>query len=90
MPVFHIDKVMEAILEMIDEGIHVIDMDGKTIFYNQIAASHDGMSVEEVLGVPLLQAFPELTEHSSTLLRVIQTGKPIYHHEQSYVNHSWK
>lgn len=86
MPVFHIDKVMEAILEMIDEGIHVIDMDGKTTYYNKIAASHDGMSVEEVLGVPLLQAFPELTIHSSTLLRVIQTGKPIYHHEQSYVN----
>ena len=62
MPVFHTDKVMEAILEMIDEGIHVIDMDGKTIFYNQVAASHDGMSVEEVLGVPLLQAFPELTD----------------------------
>ena len=86
MPVFHMDKVMETILEMVDEGIHVIDMDGKTIFYNGIAASHDGMSVEEVLEVPLLQAFPELTVHSSTLLRVIQTGKPIYHHEQSYVN----
>ena len=86
MPVFHTDKVMEAILEMIDEGIHVIDMDGKTIFYNQVAASHDGMNIAEVLGVPLLQAFPELTEHSSTLLRVIQTGKPIYHHEQSYIN----
>ena len=86
VPVFHIDKVMEAILEMIDEGIHVIDMEGKTIFYNQITASHDGMNVAEVLGVPLLQAFPQLTEQSSTLLRVIRTGKPIYNHEQSYIN----
>lgn len=86
VPVFHIEKVMEAILEMIDEGIHVIDMEGKTIFYNQIAASHDGMNVAEVLGVPLLKAFPQLTEQSSTLLRVIHTGKPIYNHEQSYIN----
>lgn len=77
---------MEAILEMIDEGIHVIDLEGKTIFYNHVAASHDGMNVSEVLGVPLLQAFPGLTGQSSTLLRVIGTGKPIYHHEQSYVN----
>ena len=77
---------MEAILEMIDEGIHVIDLEGKTIFYNHVAASHDGMNVSEVVGVPLLQAFPGLTKQSSTLLRVIGTGKPIYHHEQSYVN----
>lgn len=86
MPVVHLDLVMEAILETIDEGIHVIDLDGKTILYNHIAASHHGMNVNEVLGLPLLQAFPELTEHSSTLLQVIQTGKPIYHNEQSYVN----
>lgn len=86
MPVFHMNQILEAILEMMDEGIHVIDMEGKTIFYNLIAASHDGMNVSEVLGVPLLQAFPNLTEQSSTLLRVIQTGKPIYHQEQSYMN----
>jgi arginine utilization regulatory protein len=86
VPAYHSEKVMEAILEMIDEGIHVIDLESKTIFYNHIAASHDGMKVSEVLGIPLLQAFPALTESSSTLLRVIQTGKPIYHNEQSYVN----
>ncbi|WP_180954476.1 sigma-54-dependent Fis family transcriptional regulator [Bacillus sp. V5-8f] len=79
-------KVLEAILSSIDEGIHVIDMNGLTIFYNAVAASHDGMEVSEVLGRPLLEAFPSLTRHSSTLLNVVKTGKPIAFKEQSYVN----
>ncbi|MFJ7678256.1 sigma-54 interaction domain-containing protein [Peribacillus sp. NPDC097198] len=83
---FNTNQVLEAILASIDEGIHVIDLKGQTIFYNEVAANHDGMKVEEVLGKPLLEAFPSLNHKSSTLLRVIQSEKPIYHHRQSYVN----
>ncbi|USK58460.1 sigma-54 interaction domain-containing protein [Peribacillus asahii] len=86
MSVSYSEKILEAILASIDEGIHVIDLEGNTIFYNEVAAANDGMKVSEVLNVPLLQAFPSLTEKSSTLLQVIQTGKPIYHKEQSYMN----
>lgn len=78
--------MLTAILKGIDEGIHVVDRNGKTIFYNEIAAKHDGMSVREVLGKPLLTAFPSLTEQTSTLLKVMQTNKPIYDQTQSYVN----
>ena len=40
---FNTSEVLEAILETIDEGIHVIDPKGQTIFYNGVAANHDGM-----------------------------------------------
>lgn len=79
-------EVLSAILKSIDEGIHVVNTDGKTIFYNEVAARHDGMDVKEVQGRHLLDAFPSLTENSSTLLRVIKTGKPIYNQTQVYVN----
>lgn len=79
-------EVLTAILKGIDEGIHVVDINGKTIFYNAIAAKHDGMSVEEVLGKPLLTAYPSLSQQSSTLLKVMKTKKPIYNQPQSYVN----
>ncbi len=79
-------EVLSAILQGIDEGIHVVDMNGTTIYYNEIAAKHDGMSVEEVLGKPLLIAFPSLSAHTSTLFKVIKTNKPIYNRTQSYVN----
>jgi arginine utilization regulatory protein len=79
-------EVLAAILKSIDEGIHVVNTEGKTIFYNEVAARHDGMKVEEVLGKHLFEAFPSLTVDSSTLLQVIQTGRPIYHQTQVYLN----
>lgn len=83
---FNTSEVLEAILQTIDEGIHVIDPKGQTIFYNEVAANHDGMKRSEVLGKPLLEAFPSLNHKSSTLLRVIKSEKPIYNYSQSYVN----
>ncbi len=79
-------EVLTAILKGIDEGIHVVNTEGKTIFYNDVAAKHDGMDVKEVQRKHLIDAFPSLTEESSTLLKVIKTGKPIYNQTQVYMN----
>ncbi|MBI0576006.1 sigma 54-interacting transcriptional regulator [Neobacillus cucumis] len=79
-------EVLTAILKSIDEGIHVVNTNGETIFYNEVAAKHDGMDVKEVQGKHLFDAFPSLTEESSTLLKVIKTKKPIYNQTQVYVN----
>ncbi|XJZ25852.1 sigma-54 interaction domain-containing protein [Bacillota bacterium Lsc_1132] len=80
------NEVLAAILKSIDEGIHVVNTDGKTIFYNEVAAGHDGMAINEVLEKPLLEAFPSLTRETSTLLKVMKTGKPIYNQTQVYIN----
>ncbi len=79
-------EVLEAILTSIDEGIHVINTKGDTIFYNKVAAERDRMKVEEVLGEPLIQSFPSLNRHTSTLLKVIEKGEPIKDKRQSYMN----
>ncbi|MFS0863240.1 sigma-54 interaction domain-containing protein [Fredinandcohnia sp. 179-A 10B2 NHS] len=75
-----------AILDSIDEAIHVVNKEGITIFYNQVAANHDGLNKEEVLGKHILEVFPSLSEESSTLLKVIQTKQPIFHQPQTYKN----
>jgi len=77
---------LSAILQGIDEGIHAVNLSGETIFYNEIAAEHDGLSVDEVIGKSILEVFPSLSRHSSTLLKVILTKEPIYNQQQSYVN----
>ncbi|MFE8702087.1 sigma-54 interaction domain-containing protein [Cytobacillus sp. FJAT-54145] len=79
-------EVLTAILTEIDEGIHVVDTDGITIFYNEVAAKHDGLTVEEVLGKPLLDVFPSLNEDTSTLLKVLKTKTTIMNQAQSYTN----
>ena len=50
-------QVIEAILGSIDEAIHAVDENGITIFYNSVAAKHDGSKIEKVLGKHLLEAF---------------------------------
>jgi arginine utilization regulatory protein len=79
-------ETLKAILKTIDEGIHVVGANGMTIFYNDVAASLDGLSTEEVHNYHVLDAFPSLTKETSTLLKVIQTGKPLYNQHQSYTN----
>jgi arginine utilization regulatory protein len=80
------EEMLKAILNTIDEGIHVVDADGVTIFYNQVAAAHDNLSVDEVIGRPILEVFPSLNKETSTLLKVIETGQAIVNQQQTYTN----
>ncbi|RSK45418.1 sigma-54 interaction domain-containing protein [Bacillus canaveralius] len=80
------NEVLTAILKSIDEGIHAVDTAGYTIFYNEVAARHDGLKISEVLGRPLLSVFPSLNERTSTLLKVAKTRQPIINQTQTYVN----
>lgn len=85
------NEVLAAILKSIDEGIHVVNTEGITIFYNEVAAKHDGLEVDEVLGKPLLEVFPSLSTETSTLYKVLNTKKPIFNQPQTYMNkHSVK
>ncbi|PEE40795.1 sigma-54 interaction domain-containing protein [Bacillus pseudomycoides] len=79
-------EVIEAILGSIDEAIHAVDENGITIFYNTVAAKHDGSKIENVLGKHLLEAFPSLSRETSTLMKVLNTKKPILHQVQRYQN----
>ena len=66
-------EVIEAILGSIDEAIHAVDENGITIFYNSVAAKHDGSKIEKVLGKHLLEVFPSLSRETSTLMKVLDT-----------------
>ncbi|WP_281269301.1 sigma-54 interaction domain-containing protein [Ammoniphilus oxalaticus] len=77
---------MTAILGTIDEGIHAVNAQGYTIYYNQFAAQLDGLEQEEVLGKHLLEIFPSLNVQTSTLLKAIELEEPIYNQHQRYMN----
>jgi arginine utilization regulatory protein len=79
-------EMLQAILSSIDEGIHVINASGETIYYNHVIAELDSLAEEEVIGKHILDVFPSLDSHTSTLLQVIQSGKPIVNQPQTYTN----
>ncbi len=74
-----------TMLNTVDEAIHVVNRDGVTVFYNHAAADLDLLDPKEVIGRPILEVYPSLTAETSTLLRVLRTGKPMLNEQQTYV-----
>ncbi|OPJ56785.1 sigma-54 interaction domain-containing protein [Alkalithermobacter paradoxus] len=78
--------LMQKILHYIEDGVHVIDKDGNTIVYNRAMAELEGMKKEDVLNKPLLEVFRSLDSETSTLLKVMESGKSIKNKKQVYLN----
>ena len=78
------------VLEIANEGIHLVNEDGVTVIYNKAASEFDGLSPNEVIGRHLLDVFPSLTHDSSTLLRVLRSGVPEIARQQTFSNYKGK
>lgn len=75
-----------TILNSIDEGIHVVNRDGQTVFYNPTMAKMEGMDYNQVINSDVLALFPSLTPETSTILRALRTKEPVYDLVQTYYN----
>ncbi|WP_425446246.1 sigma-54 interaction domain-containing protein [Dethiothermospora halolimnae] len=75
------------ILDYIDEGIHIIDKNGKIIYYNKFATKLDEIDDDKAVGRHILEIYPSLSYDTSTLLQVMKTGKPIFDVEQTFINY---
>lgn len=80
------NHILKSILNLADVAVHLVDCGGITRFYNNVAAEMDGMKPEEVLGRHILEVYPSLTLESSSLLKVLETGKPVLNQQQTVVN----
>ncbi|SDW18696.1 sigma-54-dependent Fis family transcriptional regulator [Paenibacillus sp. CF384] len=81
-----VSDYFEKILNTIDVGVHFIDQEGNTVFYNDKMAEIDGLDREQVLGKNILHLYPSLTQETSTLEKVLQTGQQLPAHIQTYFN----
>lgn len=75
-----------TILNSIDEGIHVVNKLGQTVFYNPTMAKLEGMDYSQVINKDVLALFPSLTPETSTILRALRTREPVYDQVQTYYN----
>lgn len=79
-----------VIKDHMHDGIMQVDESGIIVFCNKKAAVLDGIEIEDVLGKPLLSVYPSLNRNTSTLLKVLQNGRPIYNIEQTFVTYHGK
>ena len=70
------------------DGITVIDTSGTILFTVKFNPKfHEEIDEnEKIIGLNLFNAFPMLDERSSTLFKVMKTGKPIYRAKQKIVD----
>ncbi len=87
---FLTEENLKLILNALDEGIHIVDEDGRTVFYNKKVSEIDGLEQDEVLGENIFQAYPSLTFETSTLLQTLKKGEPIDNIQQSFINNKGK
>lgn len=79
-------ELLDVIIDYVDEGIHVIDKNGRTVIYNKAMEGLEGLKVSEVIDKNILEVFPSLNENTSTLYRVMKSREPMLERYQSYIN----
>lgn len=77
---------LEFVLNHIEEAVQVVNHEGITIYYNQIATEMDGLHPSEVLGKHILQVYPSLTLETSSVMHVLKTWQPVLNQQQTIVN----
>ncbi|HCC33416.1 MAG TPA: sigma-54-dependent Fis family transcriptional regulator [Clostridiales bacterium] len=73
-----------AVLNAVDEAIHIVDDKGFTVFYNDKAARYERLEAQEIVGKHILQVYPSLRPGDSTLLEVLRTGRPVLNRQQTF------
>ena len=80
------NKNLNMILNSLDEGIHIVDAEGKTIAYNNKVSEIDGLAPEEVIGKNLFEVYPSLTLETSTLMQTLKTKESVEKTQQTFIN----
>ncbi|MDD4781919.1 MAG: sigma 54-interacting transcriptional regulator [Tissierellia bacterium] len=79
---------LEDLIEMIDEGIVVLDKNNDIIFFNKKAKSLDGICPEDIRTKKFKQIFPELNDNNSLMLKVLNGAPAILDYYQNISNES--
>ncbi len=79
-------KIIEGLLELIDEGVYIVDSEGVGIFYNNAMASMEKVNMDDVLGKKFHEAFPDFRLGESTMFRALTKKEATLKQQQTYKN----
>ena len=79
-------KIIEALIELIDEGVYIVDQDGVGQYYNKAMASMEKVNMDDVLGKKFHEAFPDFRMGESTMFRALTKKEPTLKKQQTYKN----
>lgn len=68
------EKILETLISSLSQGIHIVDGEGKTIYYNSTMERIEGVKKSEVLGKKVSE-ISNIEERSSTLMNSLKYRK---------------
>ncbi len=78
--------VMQHILQLMDEGVHVVDPEGNSVVYNRSMAMLEKMESQDVLKKPFAEVFKNVDLKESTLMQALEKRQTTMRKEQTYLN----
>ena len=82
----HYKKIIDELIELIDEGIYIVDRDGIGTQYNKAMANMEKVNVSDVLGKKFHEAFPDFSMGESTMFNALKKNVPTIKKQQTYRN----
>ncbi len=79
-------KIIEELIELMDDGVYIVDEEGVGIFYNKAMASMEKVNMDDVLGKKFHEAFPDFRLGDSTMFRALKKKEPTLKKQQTYKN----
>lgn len=87
MKIPQIPVVYKELLDVMDAGIHIVDLDGNSIVYNEKMSLIEDMNKTEVLSKNIMDIFMFQSEEESRLLQALRSGKAHKNEKQTYFNY---
>lgn len=81
---FILSQVM-SIFDGMARSYIIINSDEKIVAYNEMSAKIDGLRASSVINRKLLEVFPNLSRSSSSMIKVLYSGVPIWNKPQNYL-----
>ncbi len=86
MKIKEFEKVINELVNAIDEGVHIVDADGKTIVYSSVMAELELTRREDVIGKSFEEVFSRIPQGESTMAMALYEKKATLNKEQTYLN----
>ena len=61
----NIEAILKCLLDNLEEGIQIVDNNGKTIYYNESMGRIEGLSPEDVVGKKVVEYLKGVEEDSA-------------------------
>lgn len=71
----NIENILKCLIDNLEEGICIVDKNGRTIYYNSSMERTEGLKADQVIGKKVVEYLKDMKEDSSTLMNALKKNE---------------